>query len=186
MPRGGKQPGAGRPKGSKGKATLERELQARLERERVALLEKIASGAPEEVAAVKAQAAGKRLMKDSAFDIQAVLASMAAYYQPQPTIVAGKVVNLDANPNANEEKFKEYAMMAAQLAVGAAKYQSPSFSAMVVGASVVTKVEISGGLPDDYAPPVPPGQIIDLKPGMEGVISAEDEAPPELPKVVNE
>jgi hypothetical protein len=177
--------GGGRAKGTKNKATRERELQARLERERIELADKIVSGATKEVEIVKAQAAGKKLMKDQAFDFAALFASMAAYYQPQPTIVNGVVINLDKNPNSNEEKFKEYAMMASQLAVASAKFQSPSFSAMVVGASVTTKVVVEGGMPNDFDPPAPKGEILDLKPLT--VITADEPEPPAvLPKAVNE
>ena len=162
----------GKQKGSKNKATIERERLAELEMQAEAARS----------AVDRAAAAGKKLMKDIAFDFAALFASMAAYYQPQPTIVMGKVINLDANPNANEAKFNQYATLAAQTSIQAAKYQSPSFSAMVVGASVVTKVVVEGGMADDFVAPVPKGEVLDLKPLT--VITADDETAHiiELPK----
>jgi hypothetical protein len=176
----------GRVKGTPNRVTLEARERARVDQERIAELERQAAGAKDEI--TRTQLAGKKLMKDIAFDFAAVFAGLAAFYQPVAPLRYDPIQKrvISANPNYDEAKFNQYATLAKDTAIAAAKYQSPSYSAVMVGASVVTKVEISGGLPDDYAPPVPAGQVIDLKPGMEGVISAEDEAPPELPKAVNE
>ncbi len=169
----------GKQKGSKNKATIERERLAELEMQAEAA----------RTVVEKAQSAGKKLMKDIAFDFASLFAGMAAYYQPWPDWVrderSGGLRN--ANPNFNEAKFKEYAVLAKDTAIAAAAYQSPRYSAMVVGASVVTKVVIEGGMADDFTAPIPKGEVLDLKPGMEGVIKAEEESLPAiLPKAVGE
>jgi predicted NBD/HSP70 family sugar kinase len=185
--RGGAKPGerrGGRKKGVKNKATLERQARAAADLAKIAELERLAEGAKDEVQ--RAAIAGKKLMKDIAFDFAALFASMAAYYQPQPVIVNGRVVSLEGNPNADEAKFDRYSVLAAQTSIQAAKYQSPSFSAMVVGASVTTKVVVEGGMPNDFDPPAPRGEILDLKPLTVITADEEPEAPAILPKAVGE
>jgi hypothetical protein len=177
---------AGRRKGSKNKATLEREARAAADLAKVAELERLAAGAKDDVQ--RAAITGQRLMKDIAFDFASLFAGLAAYYQPWPDWVRDENGALrNANPNFNEAKFKEYGVLAKDTAIAAAAYQSPRYSAMVVGASVVTKVVIEGGMADDFTAPAPKGEILELKAGMEGVIKAEEEQPPAiLPKAVGE
>ena len=83
------------------------------------------------------------------------------------------------NPNYNEALFEKYAVLAKDTALGAAGYESPKLSAVMVGAAVVNKVEITGGMPDEFEPPIP-GRV-EFEPGT--IISAEDETPDK--KIVN-
>ncbi len=117
----------GKIKGSKNKATLEREEAARIERERVAELERTAAQGATELD--KAMLQGKKLMKQIAFDFAEQFAGLAAYYQP----VLAADGTLTGNPRFNEEKFKEYAVLARDTALGAAAYQSPKLAAVAVG-----------------------------------------------------
>jgi len=146
---GGKRPNQGRKPGSKNKATIEREAQVAADRKRIEEIERLrATGASEVVAA--AQTAGVKLMKDIAFDFAQLFAGLAAFYQPYPSWgrdALGKPVN--ANPNYDEAKFEKYATLATHVALGAAPYQSPRLSAVMVGAAVVTEIEMTGGLPDE-------------------------------------
>ncbi len=136
----------GRQKGTPNKATQERERQAQLEIEKADLIEK-ARGAKSEV--LDAQLAGKKLMKEIAYDFAQLFAGLAAFHQPYPGwhFEAGKLVN--DNPNFDESRFKEYAKLACDTALGAASYESPKLSAVMVGAAVVTEIKVIGGIPDD-------------------------------------
>jgi hypothetical protein len=163
MSGGGSKPGerrGGRQPGSKNKATIERERMAQLEAEKAALLAAAEKGKSEVLAA---QASGKKLMKDIGFELAQLFTAMAAYHQPHPT---------GGNPNANEEKFLEYAKLAAQTAAQFAGYESPKLSAVMVGAAVVNHVKVEGGMPDDFAQPLdlPAEQLPPLT-----TITAEDD-----------
>jgi hypothetical protein len=63
------------------------------------------------------------------FDLAEQFAGLAAYYQPVPAADG----TLTGNPRFNEEKFKEYAVLARDTALGAAAYQSPKLAAVAVG-----------------------------------------------------
>lgn len=96
-----------------------------------------------------------KLMKDIAFDFARLFARLAAHYQPWPSWVDGpngKPVN--ANPDFDEDKFKEYAVLAKDTAIAAAAYQSPRLAAAVVATTMVTRVVVEGGMPDDFKPPL--------------------------------
>jgi hypothetical protein len=158
--------GGGRVRGTKNKATLERELQARLEHERLAELERLAAGAKDQIAL--AQVAGVRLMKEIAFEFAAQFATLAAYYRPQLVVHDGAVI--DQNPNGNEAKYKEYAVLGKDTAIAAAPFQSPRYSAVMVGQTQLTKVVVEGGMPDEFS--APGGEYVDLK--ATEVVLAED------------
>ncbi len=137
----------GRQKGTPNKATQERERQAQLEIQKAELIEK-ARGAKSEV--LDAQLAGKKLMKEIAFDFAQLFAGIAAFHQPYPgwhQDASGKWVN--DNPNYDEDRFRDYAKLACDTALGAASYESPKLSAVMVGAAVVTEIKVNGGIPDD-------------------------------------
>lgn len=165
----------GKRRGSKNKATIERETQARLDQERVAELERMAAQGATAIGV--ANLAGKKLMKQIAFDLAELFAGLTAYYQPVPA----RDGTLTGNPNYNEAKFLQYATLAKDTAISAAAYQSPRYSAVVIGATVVTKVKVEGGMPDDFVPPMkdvtpaPEGdqpKRIEFAPGT--IITAED------------
>jgi hypothetical protein len=150
MPGGGSKKGerrGGRGRGTKNKATLERERQAQLEVEKAALLAKAEAAGSEVLAA---QAEGKKLMKQIAFDFAQLFAGIAAFHQPYPgwhQDASGKWVN--DNPNYDEARFRDYGKLAVDTALGAASYESPKLSAVMVGAAVVTQIKVEGGIPDD-------------------------------------
>jgi hypothetical protein len=108
MPRGAK-PGerrGGRLKGSKNKATIEREIIA-------------------EQTLARARMEGKKLGKEILEEFMIVFAGRAAHYQPRPP-------ELPPNPNADEAKFLAYARLATDCAKSLAPYQSPTFRAIAV------------------------------------------------------
>lgn len=98
-------------KGSRNKATIERETKAAIEAQR---------------AMAQSKTSGRKLGKDILDDFANVFASMAAHYQPTP---AG---SLRQNLNQDEEKFKEYAKLAIDAADKAADFFSPRFKAIAV------------------------------------------------------
>lgn len=100
----------GRIKGTKNKATVERErVAAEIARKTV----------------VDARVTGKKLGKDTLEDFMLVFAGMAAYHQPAPP-------NAPQNPNENRQMFLEEARLAIQCAKDLAQYQSPTFKAIAV------------------------------------------------------
>lgn len=122
----------GRIKGSKNKRTLEVERQAELAAERDRLLTEAGLSATSQQVAL-AKAAGKKLMKDIAFEFAHLFAGLAAFYQPYPSWTRtpdGKLVN--GNPNYDEAKFVQYAVLAKDTALGAASFESPKLSAIRV------------------------------------------------------
>jgi hypothetical protein len=148
---------AGRKKGVPNKATVERELAERLMRERVEMEMKAEASKNEMLAAM---AKGKKLAKEVLGEFMELFAGMAAFYQPLPD---GQPVTDGRKPD--EGKFKDYAAMAVDAAKALAPFQSPRFSAMMVGATVVNKIEVEGGLPNDFdlttpAPRLEPGTIV--------------------------
>jgi hypothetical protein len=125
------------------------------------------------------------LMKDIAFEFAHVFRSMAAFRQPWPTwhprIEDGKPVMRNGrpvmdndNPNCDMAEFKEYAKLAVDTALGAASYESPRLSAMMVGASVLTQIEVIGGLPD-----IEDGGLIDADKNADGFVTPADPGRPE-------
>lgn len=168
----------GRTKGTKNKATIEREREAQLATEREKLLQEArAAGVKAEV--VQAAASGRKLMKEIAFDFAQMFAGLAAFYQPYPAWHAGPDGKPENdNPNFNEQKFKEYATLAKDTALGAAAYESPRLSAVMVGAAVVNEIEIVGGLPDAEDGGLNPEKTIEGE--------ATEQLPLPLPKAVND
>src|ERR1700682_6553602 len=141
MPRGGRQPGAGRPLGRKNQSTIEREAKARLEFERL----EHATKAEEAVSGmVIARAAGAKLAKEVLDDFMRLFAGMASLHQPlQPGVEASPGQEPDPS------KFREWATLAVDAAKALAPYQSPRFSAVMVGQAIVNEVEVVGGLPNE-------------------------------------
>lgn len=143
MPRGGKQPGAGRPPGRKNQATIERERAAALTLERDALIQELkAKEAAEGV--ITARTAGIKLAKEVLEDFMRLFAGQAARYQPLPQGM--DPATLGVTPDEN--KFKEWAVLAVDVAKDLAPYQSPKLSAVMVGGAVVQQIEMIGGIPD--------------------------------------
>ncbi len=110
MPRGSK-PGerrGGREKGIPNKATIERAIIA------------------EQVVA-RAEMTGRKLAKEVLDDFMQLFAGMAAMYQPLPP---GAPTPPGRAPD--ESKFEKYATLAVGTATQLAKYQSPTFRAVMV------------------------------------------------------
>jgi hypothetical protein len=181
MPRGGLQnPPGGRPLGSKNQATIEREEQARLVAERLAEVDRLrAEGASEVVAAAKT--AGVKLATEVLRDFMHLFSGLAAYYQP---VQEGKEPKPGRKPD--ETLFRVYAALAKDTAKDLAIYESPRLSAVMVGAAIVNRVEVIGGMPDDFAPPVQ-GKI-DIAPGTVITPDGDDDftTPPPVLKLVGD
>jgi hypothetical protein len=109
--RGGYRPGAGRKKGQPNKATLEKALIA-------------------ENVVTEARATGKKLAKEVLDDFMGIFAGMAAYYQPLPAGTVALPGRRRRRPN--EAKFENYAKLAVQCAKDLARYQSPTYQAIMV------------------------------------------------------
>jgi hypothetical protein len=166
----------GKKKGSKNKKTLEREKAQQLERERAELEAKAAASGSD---VDKARAQAHKLMKDVGMDMTRLAAGLAAYYQPYPQWVADGLGGMkNANPNYDEPRFRYYLEMSLQGARDFAGFESPKLAAHLVQQQVVRKVEVTGGMPDEFAAPVE-GQVA-FEPG--DLVSAEDGVP--LKKVV--
>lgn len=161
--RGGFREGSGRTPGAKNKRTLERETREKLEAE---AKEKIAELAEEDRAVVKVATRGKKLAKDVLRELMELSVGMAALYQPAHPDAVSK------NRHEDPAKFQEWFAIAAQTAKDLAPYESPRYSAVMVGAAVVTKVTVEGGMPDEFA--APPKEIEgELVPGA--TYSVEDD-----------
>lgn len=158
----------GRRKGSKNKATLEREFLAEQAKSK-ALLDELnkmrADDAAKLVAA--ARAANTKLPKDILNDFANVLAGAAAYYQPTP-----------GNANANEKKFLAYTELALYAADKAAPYFSPRLAAVMIGQAQTRKIVIEGGLPSPDA--LPPPQTIEAQ-ALPQPVTDEPAAPAVVP-----
>ncbi len=170
----------GRARGTKNKVTLEREATARAEmaaqirKEQEESAQRLAAAgvASPEAAREIVERTPDKLMKEIAFDFAKLFAGMAAFYQPFPQWSrdgSGKLKN--ANPNYDERLFREYAVLAKDTALGAAAYQSPKLSAVMVGQQIVNHVEVTGGMPDEFEPPTV-GTAVEFQPG--DIVSAED------------
>jgi hypothetical protein len=166
MPGGGSKKGerrGGRQRGALNKATIERLRQGQIAQEKAELLAQ-ANAAKSEV--LEAVASGKKLMKEIAFDFAQLFAGLAAFHQPYPTWHegidprTGERRMLNDNPNFDEARFKEYAKLACDTALGAASYESPKLSAVMVGAAVVNHIQVTGGIPDEQD-----GGLIAAEPG---------------------
>ena len=155
---------AGRPAGAKNKTTIERERTIQLARERLAALDAArADAASQEM--VRTQTAGVKLAKDVLEEFMRLFASMAARHQPLPPGMA-----IPPGREPDDAKFEKYAGMAVEAASRLAPFQSPRFSAVMVGATTINKVEVTGGMPDDFAAPagipaqaLPAGTIVEAE-----------------------
>jgi hypothetical protein len=194
-PRGRPQAG-GRKPGQRNKATLAKEEAARIERERLEQIDALAKGGtPEAIAAVRT--AGVKRGKDVLSELMVAFMGLTAMFQPWPNWVPkvdkngqpvldqnGEPVMRNANPNFDEARFDKYSSRALMAAAAVAPFHDPRYSAMMVGATVVNKIEVVGGMPDDFKAPAQ----VEFKPGT--VITPDDvvDVPPEpaRPKAVNE
>lgn len=140
----------GRKKGGKNKNTIEREAQARLENERTQRLrdelrrldeERGTDSITTEIAAAKT--AGVKLAKDVLRDIMQITVGRAALFQPWPEAKGRK------NPNEDVPEFYRNLELAIDVAKALVPFESPRLSAVMVGAAIVTEIEVTGGLPDD-------------------------------------
>lgn len=158
----------GRPPGAKNQKTLERERKAELEKRRLALLDGATAG---EQALVKAETTGVKLGKDVLREFMQVFAGLAAVAQPLPP-------GMQAQPGMTPDPatFEKWATLAVDTAAKLAPFESPKFSAVMIGATTINRVEVTGGMPDDFAAPlgVPAGQL-----AAGTIIEAEEDyAPP--------
>lgn len=137
----------GRKKGTKNKATAERELIARLERERDELRQAAQlAGIDPDVA--KKAADTVDLMKEIGFKLTRMAATMAAIYAPRIGQMPDGRPFL-ASTEFDEVRFRNWLSLAIQGARDFASYESPKLSAVMVGGAVVETIEIIGGLPDE-------------------------------------
>jgi hypothetical protein len=153
----------GRQKGSLNKKTLER-----VERERLAKLKaeaevrKVLDSGPVREEVREALLSGRKLAIDELAEVLPVIKGMAAHYQPRPAD------GIERNPNANPELFEAWIRLLVDACSKLAPFQSPRFSAVVVGASTVRKITIEGGSSRRDFPELP----ADLAPGT--VIEADE------------
>lgn len=167
----------GRGKNSKNKATLEREMKARLAIEASVRAELLARDAKAKAAGVETiddarrianeNGSDQKLLKDIGAEFTRLFAGMAAFHQPHA-----------ANKNADEKKFLTYAALALQGAKDFAQYESPKLSAVLINSDVVRQIEILGGLPDDEDGSFQPATVNE---------AGEEQTPaPDIKKAVNE
>jgi hypothetical protein len=120
--------GQGRKRGTRNKATIERE--------------RIAA----EIAArtvMDARTAGRKLAKEVMQDFLPIMAGMAAYYQPTfPGMSAH-------NPNSNDKEFQRWFELMLDLADKLAPYESPTFKAIAV--NLAPTMPVMPALPDPKA-----------------------------------
>lgn len=133
----------GRQKGVKNKKTVEREEQERIEAIRAASLGK-ALVVRDTVG--KASAQTKKLAKEVLRDCMESVVAMAAIVEPWPA-------EMGKNPHENRAQFLELVTLGAAMAKDLAPFESPRYSAVMIGATVVNKIEVVGGMPDDFAAP---------------------------------
>lgn len=146
MPRGGPRFPTGRPKGSKNKATIERE-------------QRVAIEAARELA--DARAGRRKLPKDILEQFAVTLAGMAAYYQP---VAPGQPIPQGRQPD--EALFFKYAELAVYAAKSAAPFFHPTFKARHVDLppdqTGMPGPPIMGNAPGDRAKKVT-AEVIDIK-----------------------
>lgn len=99
----------GRVKGTKNKRTIEKALEA-------------------ERAVAAAKASGRKLAKEMLDDFMHLFAGMATVYQPLPP----GTVEIPRGHKPDEPQFEKYARLTVDCATQLAKYQSPTFRAIVV------------------------------------------------------
>jgi hypothetical protein len=162
----------GRKPGTPNKATVERKERGARE---IAGLEAIERARKEMLAAEIEKATGRppATGKEVLINLVTAYMGLAAFYQPTAPLKRDPVTKevTSANTNYDEAMFRHYSAMAKEAAAALTPFQHPRYSAVVVGASVVTKVHVTGGMPNDFEPPAS-GEVIDLKPGT--IITADD------------
>jgi hypothetical protein len=116
--KGGSIPGAGRKKGQKNKATIERELIAARQAEK---------------RIDEAVNSGRKLGKDVLDDFMQLFAGIAASYQPvAPDVWEGMTEEQKAKRTPNPVEFEKWARLAVHCATKLAPYQSPTFQAIMI------------------------------------------------------
>jgi hypothetical protein len=144
----------GRVKGALNRKTIERHNAESLEVMRLAGIDTVANaGKPKAVA--EAVTTGKRPAKEILRTFMELFAGRAAFHQPWP-LTKGK------NPYENIPEFYRNAELAVAAAKDLAPFESPKYSAVVIGATVTNKIEVVGGLPESYADDE--GMTIDARP----------------------
>jgi hypothetical protein len=167
----------GRQKGARNKAIIEREERERLIRTAAAAAT-LTQQVTDEVALRKGTPDSKRA-KLVLENFMELFAQMAARAQPLPE---GMAVPQGRMPDP--VAFDKYSKLAVDTAGVLAPFQDPRYSAVMVGQTQVTKVTVSGGMPDEFSGPG--SEYIELK--ATEVVSAEDPVPLPVstPKAVNE
>lgn len=107
-----------------------------------------------ERAVAEAKAAGRRLAKEVLSDVMNIFAEFAESFREQGEL----------------DSFMVWAVRAVECAKALAPFESPRFSAVTVGAPLVTKIEIVGGMSDKLAAPVE--RNVELAPGT--IITADE------------
>jgi hypothetical protein len=138
--RGGKRPGAGRPKGSKNKRSVPQE-RAIIQRNVALAMQRMNGERRLEEATTEAQARGAiaeierakakqvPLAKDAMATFLGIFMSRAGFYNSKGIDPTTKK---DRNPNADEARFEKYARLAVETAKSLAPYQSPTFRAIMM------------------------------------------------------
>jgi hypothetical protein len=130
-----------RTKGSKNKATIEREEQARIDR------------AEREARAVADLPGGvrRKLAKERLEELADVAAGQASHYQNGGWRAAqredGTIERVNNNPNYHEDSYRFWFRAYQSICESVAQYQSPKLSAVAVGQVTKLVVVVKGGLP---------------------------------------
>lgn len=161
---GGARTGAGRPKGSLSKSTIERAALA------------------ERIIAEQKQQPGKKLAREVLDDFMHLFTGLAAMHQPLPDNVLPQ-----PGQKPDEAKFLNYAKLAVDVAGQLANYQSPKFKAIVMtglennpGGALPTPADVVGQVEQvtaqqayrmlrdsdviDITPNPAPAQVVPIKP----------------------
>jgi hypothetical protein len=146
---GGFRLGAGRPKGSKNKATLER-----IAREKIA--EQVATeiGIPAPVASIALQRAieGRRLAKDEIKEAIPMIKEIVEFCKQQASAQNPKTGKLAINPEADLSDLKDWLRLFVDTCFKLAAFESPTFKAIAVAE-----------VPQMGAQPADPGKVLDLQ-----------------------
>jgi hypothetical protein len=132
----------GRPRGSKNKAVIQREIIAAEIAQRTV---------------IEARTGGKKLAKEVLEEFMHLFAGMAASRQPlKPEELAELPPEEQLKRAPDEEAFEKWARLACEVAADLAKYQSPTFKAVAVSIDPAPPVQ-NGPVVDNVT-----GQVIDL------------------------
>jgi len=136
----------GRPKVVKNKKTIEKMIREKLAAQREEMLEQArAEVLSEEVA--KAKVAGVKPAKDVLEDLMRLSMGLVAIHQPARPSDDEDALRLQGR-DPNYEKFRFWFGQTKEVASALAPFQSPRFSAVMVGQAQVSEITIEGGLPD--------------------------------------